>query len=77
MTERVIVSKCFVNICTMQVCVVPDATDDEILVTCNRENPAGTSPGWSSVVRSDAEHPNRDPVACEKYPERRHLLVTC
>lgn len=74
---RVIVTRGFVNICTMQVCAAADATDEEILAACNRENVSGTSLGWTSVVRADAEHPQADPVTCEKYPERRHFLVRC
>ncbi len=57
----------------MQVCAVADASDAEILSVCNRENPSGTSMGWSVVVRSG----DNEPVTCEQYVERRHFLVSC
>ena len=78
--ERVVVNRKFVGICHMQVCAVPDATDEEILVVCNRENPAGTENGWCNVYR-DTE-PNefwgdRIPVSCEVEDNRTHFLVSC
>jgi len=39
--NRVTVSRCWVGFFGVQVCAVKDATDDEILEVCNRENPAG------------------------------------
>ncbi len=79
---RVIVTSMFVNICTMQVCAVADATDDEILETCNRENRSGTSAGWSEVIRtadpdSIFKDENKLPVTCGDNPERKHFLVLC
>jgi hypothetical protein len=66
----------------MQVCAVKDATDDEILEVCNRENPSGTSNGWSSVVREiqeDSMFRTKEalPVQCEEYPDRLHFIVLC
>ncbi len=80
--ERVIVTRQFVNICTMQVCAVSDATDDEILAVCNRENTSGTSMGWSEVLRvADEDNmfkgSNKLPVACADDPTRLHFLVLC
>ena len=80
--EKVIVTKMLVGICHMQVCVLRDATDDEILIVCNRENPSGTTNGWTNVVRTINEDdffdsPNMLPVQCTDYPERVHLLVAC
>ena len=63
-------------LCYMQVCAVPDATDEEILVVCNRDNPAGTQNGWSSVIRQP-QKPWVGPVACESHSDRQHLLVIC
>jgi hypothetical protein len=56
----------------MQVCAEADATDEEILEVCNRENPSGTSLGWCKVLKNDPAL-----VICEFYPERRHFLVEC
>jgi hypothetical protein len=70
---RILVTRAMCGICHMQVCVVKDATDEEILEVCNRENPAGTSLGWGTVCRGD-EHA---PVICDDDPERLHLMVSC
>lgn len=80
--DRVVVTKPFVNVCTMQVCAVSDATDEEILATCNRENPSGTSVGWSEVVRvadeaSIFKGANKLPVRCGENSDRTHFLVLC
>lgn len=79
--ERVVVTKALVNIFTMQVCAVTDATDQEILDVCNRENPAGTTNGWGNVIRetdgSFGRETNKAPVQCGDDPGRLHLLVTC
>lgn len=75
--KRVIVTKFFNGIASMQVCAVADATDEEILSVCNAENPSGTSLGWCEVVRQDLDHPNRNPVACADDASRVHLLVYC
>lgn len=74
---RVVVSRFFCGIAHMQVCAVADATDDEILAVCNRENPSGTSLGWSRVCRANSEHWVTAPVQCEDDPSRIHFLVAC
>jgi len=68
--QGVIITRGIVGICHMQVCIVKDATDEEILKVCNGENPSGTSLGWSTVLRHDA-------VTCDDDKERQHLLVQC
>jgi hypothetical protein len=70
---RVVISSLFINIYTMQVCCVEDATDEEILACCNTDNPSGTTCGWARVVRDGEGKPG----PCEKYPGRLHILVTC
>jgi hypothetical protein len=80
--DRVVITKAMVGICFMQVCALAEATDEEILALCNRENPAGTTNGWASVVRALEEEPTlitdaHLPVVCGEYPERRHFLVAC
>ena len=75
--ERVEVTRCIVGISYMQVCAVADATDEEILAVCNRENPSGTTNGWMRICRDDHPAENLRPVPCASYPERRHFLVAC
>lgn len=75
--ERVQVTRSIMGICTMQVCSVLDASDEEILAVCNERNPAGTTLGWCRVVRNDEEHPQCNPLPCSKDPSRVHLLVRC
>ena len=47
--DRVVVTNMWCGIVHMQVCAVEDATDNEILVVCNRKNPSGTTNGWSVI----------------------------
>jgi len=76
--NRVVVSNPFVGILGMQVCAVKDATDEEILKVCNHENPAGTSNGWGSVMRSDDEFFGKTaPVQCADHEDRLHIIVVC
>ena len=74
--ERVIVMRGMVGICHMLVCVERDATDDEILSVCNRENPSGTTCGWTNVVR-EGDEMAPGPVECSEHPNRLHMLVSC
>lgn len=79
--NKIEVTKCMVGICHMQVCAHKDATDDEILEVCNRENPAGTSNGWSGVHREadpeDSFWKLPGAVQCADDPDRLHILVSC
>lgn len=82
--ERVVVTRGMVGICHMAVCIGPDVADDEILRVCNRENPSGTSRGWTVVIRTEAqagffgEHRGHAlPMTCADDPSRKHLLVGC
>lgn len=80
--NRVVVSREFCGLIGMQVCAVADATDEEILEVCNRENPSGTSNGWGSVIRAPVDgdmwrREDTKPVACSEYPERLHFMVLC
>lgn len=79
---RVEVSRAIVGLCGMQVCACKDATDPEILAVCNRDNPSGTSCGWTHVIRkveSDTmwDDPSALPVQCHDDRERLHFLVSC
>jgi hypothetical protein len=73
--KRVIVTLPMVGIAGMQVCAVASATDQEILEVCNAENPAGTSKGWSQVLRDPAD--SQAPVVCASHPDRMHFIVYC
>ena len=80
--NRVEVSKCMVGIYGMQVCAEKDASDEEILVVCNRDNPAGTTNGWGLVLRNENLEDNNmpekcGPAVCDKDSERLHFLVLC
>jgi hypothetical protein len=67
-----------VGLCHMQVCAMADASDEEILEVCNRENPSGTTNGWTKVIRDNKDDPdNFVPVVCGDFPERLHILVAC
>jgi len=78
---RVEVTRIMVGICHMQVCTVEDATDEEILTVCNRDNPSGTSNGWSVVHRhedpDDTVFHTPGPGPCEEHDGRLHILVSC
>lgn len=76
--NRVLITKPMVGICHMQVCAASDATDEEILEVCNRENPSGTTNGWGIVHRADHETWGTiAPVACADNPDRLHIIVGC
>lgn len=76
--DRVIVTRPMVSLLAMQVCAIKDATDEEILDVCNRDNPAGTTNGWTNVVRTAGEDAKESlPVQCEQEPDRMHFLVLC
>jgi hypothetical protein len=71
--HRVMILKGIVGICHMQVCAAADATDEEILTVCNRENPSGTTNGWLSVIREG----DGAPVTCADDAGRTHFLASC
>jgi hypothetical protein len=85
--ERVVVTRNMAGgglmlICHMQVCAVKDATDEEILEVCNRENPSGTTNGWVRVIRSIGEDDEMLsdgylPVECDDDADRLHFMVGC
>ena len=77
--NRVEVTRPYMGLIAMQVCAVVDATDEEILEVCNRENPSGTTNGWGKVVRSETDGIPKEalPLPCSQYPERVHFIVYC
>lgn len=77
--ERVVVSRPVTeNITAMQVCAEVDATDEEILEVCNKDNPSGTTNGWTRVVRGAGEGMvGALPVICADDPGRTHFFVLC
>ena len=81
--DRVFVTLPFAGLRAMQVCVVDDATDEEILKVCNKQNPQLVARGWHTVVRSEehAEELGVDPAAkpgpCADVQGRIHKIVLC
>jgi hypothetical protein len=75
--NRVIVTNPFMGLTGMQVCAVKDATDEEILTVCNRDNYAGTTNGWTTVYRDDSKFGKTAPVQCEGHEDRLHFIVSC
>jgi hypothetical protein len=81
--DRVFISRPYVGLIAMQVCVLPEATDEEILHKCNSENPSGTSAGWSLVINSAEqakEHgidSSSAPGPCNDCEGRIHKIVLC
>lgn len=76
--NRVDITRPMVGLTRMQVCAVADATDEEILDICNKENPSGTDNGWVTVIREgEAFDKNSWPVQCDTYPDRLHFLIVC
>lgn len=80
--NRVVVTKPFCGLVAMQVCACKDATDEEILDVCNKENRAGTSNGWMQVLRTEDQLSNGQPkeclpIQCEDAEDRLHFLVYC
>ena len=80
--NRIETTRPIVGICYMQVCAESDATDEEILAHCNRDNPSGTSNGWGHVIREQpvgfwGEGANLAPTPCADDPKRTHFLVAC
>ncbi len=80
--ERVVVTREMIGVCWMSICAVDDATDEEILEVCNRENPSGTTGGWGRVIRektefSSLENENIRPVPCSQEQGRTHFIISC
>jgi hypothetical protein len=80
--ERVIVTRPIMGICWMSVCAVDDATDEEILEICNKENPSGTTAGWARVIRKETEltsleNENIRPILCSQEQGRIHFIISC
>jgi hypothetical protein len=73
--KRVVVTIPFHGLTAMQVCAVDDATDQEILDVCNKENKAGTTNGWVRVYRSEGKPISPGP--CAEIPGRTHFIVCC
>lgn len=79
--QRVCVTLPFAGLRAMQVCVVKDATDEEILRVCNAENPQLVTRGWHTVVRKaedlDGVNGTALPGQCAECPDRQHMIVLC
>jgi hypothetical protein len=80
LAPRVMVTRPMVGLVHMQVCACKDATNEEILEVCNRDNPAGTSGGWATVCRNTGPEEfwgQTMPTQCADDPGRMHFLVGC
>jgi len=81
--QRVLVTLPYAGFRAMQVCVVEEATDEEILKICNRENPQLVNGGWHTVVKSKKHakecgvDENSAPGKCEDCPGRLHKIILC
>lgn len=77
--NKVVINKAMLGIFNMSACADKNATDEEILEVCNRENPSGTSNGWVTVVRKNhPEAPKESwPVICAADPNRLHFIIGC
>ena len=77
--NRVVVTRPLISTNIMQVCAKSEATDEEIIMVCNRDNLHGTHNSWETVVRKQDEK-HRDyylPVQCKDYSDRTHFIVMC
>lgn len=83
--ERVMLTGLFAGLFSQHVCVVPDATDEEILKVCNDYegvvNPS-TWHRWTIVVRDEAaadraniKWEDAKPGQCVECPPRIHMVV--
>lgn len=79
--ERVFITNNWSGLYSMQVCVVPDATDEEILAECNKfERSHSGNHRWTIVMRTpeDAERAGTEfaePGTCVECPPRIHMIV--
>lgn len=81
--QRVCVTMPYAGFRAMQVCVVEDASDEEILAVCNRENRQLVTSGWHTVVKSK-EHAKEcgvdeaaAPGKCVECKGRWHKIALC
>lgn len=74
--DRIVVTQSMIGLLYMQVCAEHNATDEEILTVCNRENLCGTTNGWVTVIR-ESEDEGKLPGPCQNFPNRTHFLVAC
>jgi hypothetical protein len=83
--QRVMLTGMYAGLFACQVCVVPDATDEEILEACNREDPRTEGFSWVRVIRTQKDidelklrTPDRSsalPGTCVECPPRIHMVV--
>ena len=83
--QRVMVTGLFAGIFSSHVCVVKDATDEEILRACNREDPRAAGFSWTKVIRTKKDIQDLKlnvakgfqgiPVPCVECPDRIHMVV--
>lgn len=81
-TDRVFITGLFAGLFSQHVCVVPDATDEEILAEVNKHEKRFVEPGfkWDIVMRTKADAEKAGtvfaaPGPCKECPPRIHLVI--
>jgi len=83
--QRVMITGLYAGLFSQHVCVVPDASDEEILSACNAydvETCPETEFSWEIVIRTEADAQKAGvdwqaakPGVCQECPPRLHLVV--
>lgn len=83
--KRAMVTGAYAGLFACQVCVVPDATDEEILAVCNRDDPRTEGFSWTKVIRTKEDVKAEGlrsldgssviPGQCVECPPRLHMIV--
>ena len=82
--ERVFLTGLYAGVWSNHVCVVPDATDEEILAVCNANEPSvyGKKYRWTRVIRTEEDAKaigvswkDAKPGTCLECPPRIHMVV--
>lgn len=71
--DRIITTRGVLGFAQMQLCAVEDVSIGELITFANKDNPSGTDQGWVQVELDNKQAP----IQCEKYPERKHYILTC
>jgi hypothetical protein len=73
-----------IKLCSMQVCVPKDWSDDKIERFANSHHPTGIDHDWHIRKQEDYEDPGRafrgkleERVECEARPDFIHVLLDC
>ena len=81
--QRVLVTMPYAGFRAMQLCAVADATDEELLAECNKDNPQLVTGGWHHIIRSLEDckkhgiNENAVPGDCVECKGRKHFIAVC